>query len=202
MGTTWGTAGRAAPTVSTEWLSATLETPQNCPFPPPSSSQDPPSPTQGHSALLRTHTHCLFSPSIAQNPLSPAQDAPSTAYSPSAHLRTPRATKHCSGPPRIAHSPPPQLRMPQAPLRTTQNCSGPPKHCPFPTSTAQTHPPNCPVSPSTSQDSPSIAHSPPPALCLLPFHLSGAALCPEKAHRPPRPRVGLRQVGLRGSAGC
>lgn len=135
--------------------------PPELPIPPPSSSQDPPSPTQGHSALLRTHTHCLFSPSIAQNPLSPAQDAPSTAYSPSAHLRTPRATKHCSGPHPSTSQDPPELPL------LPHHSSGCPKHHSGPLRTVQ--------------DPLSIAHSLPAQLRPTP----PIAQCPPAHLRTP-----------------
>lgn len=165
MGTTWGTAGRAAPTVSTEWLSATLGTLQNCPFPPPALLRTPPAP-------LRATQHCSGHTRIACSP-------PALLRTPSALLRMPPAQpilpQHISGPPgplSIAQDPPP------AHLRTPQNC-------PFSPSTAQD-------APSTTQDHSELfrtpqalpipyQHSsdPPPQLPSVPQHISGLP-----QHRP------------------
>lgn len=128
MGTTWGTAEQAAPTVSTAWLSAMLRTPQNCSLPPqlfsgpPQLHSGPPSIAQNTQAL----------PVLSQSPLS-------TAYSHPASLR---ATKHCSGHP--LPSPPSTSQDPSAlPISPQHSSEPPPQHCPLPPSSAQDPPALC-----------------------------------------------------------
>lgn len=162
MGTTWGTAGRAAPTVSTEWLSATLGTLQNCPFPPPALLRTPPAP-------LRATQHCSGHTRIACSP-------PALLRTPSALLRMPPAQpilpQHISGPPgplSIAQDPPsPSTSQdpPELPL-LPQHSSGCPKHHSGPLRTVQ--------------DPLSIAHSLPAQLRPTP----PIAQCPPAHLRTP-----------------